>query len=407
MTGVSKSGYYNWLVRFEDKDGSRKQKEYEENQVKENMRSIIKKLGFVPGKRTFRTHLWRDYGLVVNVKKVRRLMNVMNLVAKRPKKDAYKGQATHFHECATKQNYIQQNFKQAPRQIILTDITYLYYGMNRTCVYMCAFKDAYTNEILGYSVDKRMTTQLVKNAYNNMMDKHQKELKAQAKVYIHSDQGSQYLSTEFQEILKDEGFIQSMSDRGNSQDNAPIESFFGRMKCEILDIIARCVCLDDVIHLIDGYISVFNTKRYQYALAGLTPVEYYQYCVTGIYPLDNYYGVKANELMTIEQLVEAKLERLEEQKAKARQKKEELSLNPPFIMARDQKKLRTEIRKWERVKEMADNQIKKLEELLEKTKVAVRFYTSATPKVKEELSNPQNWKNYIEMNYVNEISAIY
>ena len=123
MTGVSKSGYYNWLVRFEDKDGSRKQKEYEENQVKENMRRIIKKLGFVPGKRTFRTHLWRDYGLVVNVKKVRRLMNVMNLVAKRPKKDAYKGQATHFHECATKQNYIQQNFEQAPRQIILTDIT--------------------------------------------------------------------------------------------------------------------------------------------------------------------------------------------------------------------------------------------------------------------------------------------
>ena len=56
---------------------------------------------------------------------------------------------------------------------------------------------------------------------------------------------------------------------------------------------------------------------------------------------------------------------------------------------------------------MADNQIKKLEELLEKTKVAVRFYTSATPKVKEELSNPQNWKNHIEMNYVNEISAIY
>ena len=76
-------------------------------------------------------------------------------------------------------------------------------------------------------------------------------------------------------------------------------------------------------------------------------------------------------------------------------------------MARDKKKLRTEIRKWKRIKEMADNQIKKLEELLEKTKVAVRFYTSATPKVKEELSNPQNWKNYIEMNYVNEISAIY
>lgn len=46
------------------------------------------------------------------------------------------------------------------------------------------------------------------------------------KVYIHSDQGSQYLSTSFQELLNDDDFIQSMSARGNSYDNAPIESFF-------------------------------------------------------------------------------------------------------------------------------------------------------------------------------------
>lgn len=100
--GVSRSGYYNWLATYEDRDGTRKQKEIEENQFKEKMRLIIRKLGFIPGKRTFRTHLWRDYGLVVNVKKIRRLMTAMNLVANRPKKDAYKGQATHYHECASK-----------------------------------------------------------------------------------------------------------------------------------------------------------------------------------------------------------------------------------------------------------------------------------------------------------------
>lgn len=405
--GVSRSGYYNWLKRYEDRDGSRKEKEIAENQLKDKMRAIIKKLGFIPGKRTFRTHLWRDYNLVVNLKKVRRLMISMNLVANRPKKDAYKGQATHYHECASKQNYVNQNFKQAPRQVILTDITYLYYDINRTCLYLCAFKDAYTNEILGYHVDKRMTVELVKRAYQMMMDNHEKELKKQVKVYIHSDQGSQYLSTDFQEMLTNDGFIQSMSDRGNSQDNAPMESFFGRMKCEILDIIARCTNAEDVDKLIDGYMNTYNNQRYQYVLAGLTPSEYYQYCVTGIYPLDNYYGLKAEELMTIEKLVEAKLERLEEKKKQKRKIKEEISLEPSKIIARDQRKVRSELKKWENQKTLVDKQIDKLKEILEKTKKAVRFYTNASNEIREEFKNPQNWKKYTELNYVNDLAALY
>ena len=407
IMGVSRSGYYNWLATYEDRDGTRKQKEIEENQFKEKIRLIIRKLGFIPGKRTFRTHLWRDYGLVVNVKKIRRLMTAMNLVANRPKKDAYKGQATHYHECASKQNLVNQDFKKGPRQVILTDITYLYYGNNRTCLYLCAFKDAYTSEILGYHVDKRMTVELVKNAYQKMMENHEKELKNQLKVYIHSDQGSQYLATDFQELLTNDGFIQSMSDRGNSQDNAPMESFFGRMKCEILDIIARCVSEEDVVRLIDGYMNTFNTQRYQYTLAGLTPSEYYQYCATGIYPLDNYFGVKADDLMTIEKLVESKLERLEEKKKKSRKLKEVISLEPSKIIARDQRKVRSELKKWKNQKTLVDNQIKKLQELFEKTKRAVKFYINATNEIQEELKNPQNWKKYIELDYVNDLAALY
>ena len=164
-----------------------------------------------------------------------------------------------------------------------------------------------------------------------------------------------------------------MSDRGNSQDNAPMESFFGRMKCEILDIIARCVSEEDVVRLIDGYMNTFNTQRYQYTLAGLTPSEYYQYCATGIYPLDNYFGVKADDLMTIEKLVESKLERLEEKKKKSRKLKEEISLEPSKIIARDQRKVRSELKKWKNQKTLVDNQIKKLQELFEKTKRAVKF----------------------------------
>lgn len=238
MFHVSSTGYYNWLYKYEDRSGERKQKEIELNQVKEKMRTIIKILGFVPGKRTFRIHLWRTYSMNIGVKRIRKIMQSMNLVANLPKKDAYKGQATHFHVCAAKQNHVQQQFKIGPRMIILTDITYLYYGVNRTLCYLCVFKDAYTAEVLGYAIRNDMSTILVEEAYKMMMIQHEKELK-KTNVYIHSDQGSQYLSTDFQQLLNDDRFIQSMSARGNSQDNAPMESFFGRMKTEIIDIIAK------------------------------------------------------------------------------------------------------------------------------------------------------------------------
>ena len=74
------------------------------------------------------------------------------------------------------------------------------------------FKDAYTKEILGHCVSSRMTVSLVKSAYDVMMENHGHELRGAACV-IHSDQGSQYLSTTFQRLLSDDGFLQSVSDR--------------------------------------------------------------------------------------------------------------------------------------------------------------------------------------------------
>ncbi|MFR4836259.1 MAG: IS3 family transposase [Catenibacterium sp.] len=113
-----------------------------------------------------------------------------------------------------------------------------------------------------------------------------------------------------------------MSRRGNSQDNAPMESFFGRMKTEVIDIIARCGDIDTVRRLIDGYINMHNNERYQDTLATLSPSEFYTYKVTGQYPLDNYYGVKASELMPLDKIIEAKLEMQEKRKQlrKERQK---------------------------------------------------------------------------------------
>ncbi len=97
-----------------------------------------------------------------------------------------------------------------------------------------------------------------------------------------------------------------------------MESFFGRMKCELLDLIALCPSAVVVAKMVDGYMTAYNTQHYQYALAGLTPSEYYTYVTTGIYPIDNYYGIKATELMPIQALIAARCRVAEENAKSAR-----------------------------------------------------------------------------------------
>lgn len=413
MFGVSRSGYYSWMDRQKDADGSQLEKRERQNKLKEQFRQIVKKLGFVPGKRTFQTYLWRDFNVSISIKQCRRIMTSMNLVANRPKKDAYKHRATHDHEYAAPPNAVKQNFYIGPRKVILTDITYLYYGPARTPIYLCAFKDAYTKEILGHLVDTHMTVQLVKTAYDIMMEKHGVELN-RAECMIHSDQGSQYLSTTFQKLLSDDAFIQSVSGRGNSQDNAPMESFFGRMKCELLDLIALCPSANAVARMVDGYMAAYNTQHYQYALAGLTPSEYYVYVTTGIYPVDNYYGIRATELMPIKALVAARLKAAQEKARKARDASAEkrkrvrqIRKAPETIIARDQRILRREIAKWTHSKETAIDQISHLKQVLRKAQEADTFLKSASAELISKLTDGRSWSEHPELAYIYEMRELF
>lgn len=413
MFGVSRSGYYSWAQRQKDAKGSRAAKQESRNELKEKFRQIVRKLGFVPGKRTFQTYMWRDFNISISVKRCRTLMREMNLVANKPKKDAYKHQATHDHEYTSPENRVNQNFYVGSRKVILTDITYLYYGFARTPIYLCAFRDAYTKEILGHDIDIHMTVELVKNAYNAMMEQHGKELRG-AQCVIHSDQGSQYLSTTFQALLTDDGFVQSVSGRGNSQDNAPMESFFGRMKCEMLDLIALCPDSETAKRMVSGYIDAYNNEHYQYALAGLTPSEYYAYITTGIYPMDNYYGIKATELMPIGALVTARLNAAAAKNKKARaahaRKKEasqKIMKDPTMVVARDQRVLQREISKWTRSKKTAMLQVAHLKEVLEKVKQAQNYLLSAPAKLLKELSCGQSWSKYPELAYIYDMRELF
>ena len=92
----------------------------------ELFRKVIHHRGYVPGKKTFHTDLWRDYDENVSVKRCSKIMKKMHITANRPKKDAYKHMATHDHECAAPANAVNQNFFIGPSKVILTDITYFW-----------------------------------------------------------------------------------------------------------------------------------------------------------------------------------------------------------------------------------------------------------------------------------------
>ncbi|OON85017.1 transposase, partial [Oribacterium sp. C9] len=118
---------------------------------------------------------------------------------------------------------------------------------------------------------------------NTMIEKHCVALTTE--TIIHSDQGCHYTSCSFIQLVKDKGLRQSMSRRGNCWDNAPQESFFGRMKDHIKSKLKNCTTFEEVKAIIDDWMDYYNNDRYQWRLAKLSPNEYYEYITSGVYPL--------------------------------------------------------------------------------------------------------------------------
>ncbi len=427
--GVSRSGYYAWKRNREKLAEIKAAKDLEEQELMRKFREIVKKLCYVPGKRTFRTFLWREYGISISVKKCRRIMNLMHLVANKPKKDAYKNRATHDHETTAPENKVKQDFKVVPRQVILTDITYLYFGSLRELFYLCVFKDAYTTEVLGAAVGRSMGVSLVKDAYAQMMRKHGNELHEPG-VLIHHDQGSQYLSTTFRQILSDDGFIQSCSRRGNSLDNAPMESFFGRMKCRIMDLVALCTTYESAEKLVMNYLDAYNRRHYRYELAGLTPAEYYIYVTTGIYPCEDYYGVKPEEMMTVSKLVEQRMAyaavkeaKRRERRAAKRTRQDNGEIHGTAVgrvtadimlvqkLIRRYEGIQTEARAWieknnEEIRS-AQEAIDDLKNILIHIEDAWKFLHTLSSEELQALKQAENWAKYSELDYRHEMAGLY
>ena len=231
---VSRSAYYAWSTR---------QKRGQHSRVERNqkLRHLIKDVFARHQGRYGRARLdqeLRDVGWSVGGKRIARLLSELGLCSRqtyppRPKRVSVPLPA---QVCAA--NLLNRTF--APSQIALpnrvwcSDITFL--STRQGWLYLAVVMDLYSRRIIGWSMNEQPTQQLALDALGMALKQRiiaQSALPQSALprgLLHHSDQGCQYTSYAYQNLLRDQGLVTSLSRRGNCHDNAPVESFFATIK---------------------------------------------------------------------------------------------------------------------------------------------------------------------------------
>ncbi|WP_176489411.1 IS3 family transposase [Brevibacillus sp. SKDU10] len=260
LLGVSRSGYYKYLsTRNLNRDKS----------MKKRIRTIYEQRKGIYGYRRIQAELLRQFGCRVNHKKVLRIMQNLGLKSiirrKRVYMTTYQAKVS---DGRVADNLLKRDFTaQEPNQKWVTDVTQYRIGEER--IYLSAIKDLCTHEIIAHHISTRNDNALVLETFRKAFEM-QKDVTG---LIVHSDQGSQYTSHAYHNMLPTVGAQISMSRRGNCLDNASIESFFSHLKTEALypyDIRD----LQDAQRRIENYIYFYNEERLQLKLNKLTPSEF-------------------------------------------------------------------------------------------------------------------------------------
>ena len=261
---VSTSGYYAWRKRLTEPPCIQRKK----------LADLVRNCYFANrrryGARRISAALAKS-GTRIGRCKVRRLMREENLKAIRAK--AFKPKTTDSFGTQPAPNLVAEIklSECAAGKIIIGDITYIRVRGGKFC-YLAVWQDKVTRRIIGWSFGLEMTADLVISA----LEKAIRKGKVQAGAIIHSDRGSQYASNGFRQLLRKEGFRQSMSGKGNCYDNAQAESFFSRFKAELMENgffedleQARL----EIFSYIEGY---YNRTRLHSSLGYKSPMEFEQ-----------------------------------------------------------------------------------------------------------------------------------
>jgi transposase InsO family protein len=219
---VSASGYYAWASRPDSPAELRRQKlvgaieaihaDVKQRYGSPRMTAELKARGYACSENT-----------------VAKLMNANGIKARTPRRFVRTTDSNHRLPVA--ENLLARDFEPAgPNEAWCADITYIPTGEG--WLYLAVVEDLFSRMIVGWSMAETMESRLVVDALS-MAVARRLPLKGSSALVAHSDRGSQYASDHYQRVLASEGIVCSMSGVGRCWDNAPVESFFGRLKCEV------------------------------------------------------------------------------------------------------------------------------------------------------------------------------
>ena len=260
--GISKSSYYSILS-----NNDYGMKERQDEIDFEYIRKVMDYKGFRKGTRTIYMMLPDICGVHFGRNKILRLMRKYNCICAIRRERTELKANRELLKNNRKPNLLKRRFRLArPGEILLTDVSYLKYGLNRT-EYLSCVKDAVSGRVVSHITSSGNDLNLAMDTIDTLGPSED--------AIFHSDQGSLYFNDLFQDRLKKLGYRQSMSRRGNCWDNASQESFFGHMKDEC--DLSGCSTPEEVKKMIDDYVYYYNNERPQWTRNKMTPTEYEDY----------------------------------------------------------------------------------------------------------------------------------
>jgi putative transposase len=258
LAGLPRATYYRHL--------NRRSRETAECELRDQLQRICLKHPFYGYRRVAAT--LRRQGMVVNAKKVLRLMREDNLLAQR-KAPFLKPPAERPMGVIVVPNLVRGLVPSAPDQIWVADITYVH--LARTFAYLAVILDAFSRKAVGWAFENTLDASLAIAALDTAL---QARRPTPGSLIHHSDRGVQYASIAYRQRLADRDITISMSRPGNPFDNAKAESFMKTLKTEQINGKAF-IDLKDARRRIDCFIAeVYNKERLHSALGYQSPLEF-------------------------------------------------------------------------------------------------------------------------------------
>lgn len=258
MLEISRSAYYDWLIRPPS------QRSVKDKAILRDIVSLHQKYPAL-GLDMLHQMVRSKHGC--GRERVRRLMKQAKIQSVR--KRAYRCTTNSKHSHPIAPNLLMRNFVcNKPNRVWVGDITYVPTGEG--WLYVAVIKDLCLKKVVGYAFSNRIDTALCLSALE-MAVRRQKPAKG---CVFHSDRGVQYASIAYRNALKQFGMVQSMSRKGDPYDNAVAENFFSCLKCECVHLkhfVSRISAECEIFRYIEGF---YNTIRPHSGIGWMTPAEY-------------------------------------------------------------------------------------------------------------------------------------